>query len=174
MPVGIGYDIHRLVLGRRLVLAGVEFESDKGLLGHSDADVASHAIMDALLGAASLGDIGQHFPPEDPRYADASSLDLLHQVIALLAEHGWGVGNVDVTLIAERPKIGPRVLEMRARLSDAMAISPTQVSIKATTNEGLGFIGQGEGIAALAVGEIRALEAEFPPVTAPQRSDRRG
>lgn len=160
MPVGIGYDVHRLVAGRRLVLGGVELESDRGLLGHSDADVATHAAMDALLGAAGLGDIGQHFPPSDARFENACSIDLLRQVRLLLERAGWAVGNVDLTIVAERPKIGPHASEMRQRLADAIQIDPARVSIKATTNEGLGFIGQGEGIAALAVAEILPAPSE--------------
>lgn len=154
MPVGIGYDVHRLVRGRRLVLGGVQIQGELGLLGHSDADVATHAIMDALLGAAALGDIGQLFPPSDARYADISSLELLHQVVARLDEHGWRICNVDVTVVAERPRLAPYVAEMRQRLSAAAGVDVAAVSVKATTNEGLGFIGRGEGIAALAVAEI--------------------
>lgn len=156
MAVGIGYDVHRLAPGRRLVLGGVELESDVGLQGHSDADVAVHAVMDALLGAAGLGDIGQHFPPGDARYAGASSLDLLRRVVALLRDAGWRVGNADVTIVAERPRIAPQTVEMRRRLAVALGIDPLRVSVKATTNEGLGFIGHGEGIAAFAVAEILA------------------
>lgn len=155
MPVGIGYDVHRLAPGRRLVLGGVEFVSDVGLVGHSDADVATHAVMDALLGAAALGDIGQHFPPGDPRYANANSIELLRAVVAHLASQGWQVGNLDVTIIAERPKILPRAREMREHLAAGAGVQIDRVSVKATTNEGLGFLGQGEGIAALAVAEIQ-------------------
>ncbi|MGH2460461.1 MAG: 2-C-methyl-D-erythritol 2,4-cyclodiphosphate synthase [Chloroflexota bacterium] len=165
MPVGVGYDVHRLAPGRRLVLGGVELASDLGLLGHSDADVATHAIMDALLGAAALGDIGQHFPPTDERYAGARSVDLLRAVAALLGRHGWRVGNVDVTVVAEQPRIGPHVPEMRRQLSDAIGIDRARVSVKATTNEGLGAIGRGEGIAAFAVAEI---------VASSERSERHG
>jgi len=154
MAVGIGYDVHRLAPGRRLVLGGVEFTSAVGLVGHSDADVATHAIMDALLGAAALGDIGQHFPPDNPRFANANSIELLGEVVGLLAAHGWTVGNLDVTIIAEHPKILPRAREMREHLGEATGIGPGHVSVKATTNEGLGFIGRGEGIAAFAVAEI--------------------
>jgi 2-C-methyl-D-erythritol 4-phosphate cytidylyltransferase/2-C-methyl-D-erythritol 2,4-cyclodiphosphate synthase len=156
MPVGIGYDAHRFAPGRRLVLGGVEFEGD-GLLGHSDADVATHAIMDALLGAAALGDIGTHFPSSDERYADACSVDLLREVVDLLLRNSWLVGNLDVTIIAERPRVGPRVSEMRDRLSTAASVDPRCVSVKATTNEGMGFIGRGEGIAAIATAEIVRL-----------------
>jgi 2-C-methyl-D-erythritol 2,4-cyclodiphosphate synthase len=154
MPVGIGYDVHRFGLGRRLVLGGVEFTSDEGLLGHSDADVATHAIMDALLGAAGLGDIGRLFPPGDPRYVGANSLDLLRVVARLLGDHAWRVGNIDLTIVAERPKIAPAAAEMRRRLGEAAGVDPARLNVKATTNEGLGFLGRGEGIAALAVAEL--------------------
>lgn len=154
MPVGIGYDVHRFAPGRRLVLCGVEFPGPRGLLGHSDADVATHAIMDALLGAAGLGDIGEHFPPSDARFRGADSLALLRQVVQLLAERGWIPGNVDVTIVAEAPKVGSRVPDMRALVGEAAGLDPSRVSVKATTNEGLGFLGRGEGIAAMAVAEI--------------------
>jgi 2-C-methyl-D-erythritol 2,4-cyclodiphosphate synthase len=154
MPVGIGYDVHRFGPGRRLVLCGVEFLGSEGLVGHSDADVAAHAIMDALLGAAALGDIGQHFPPSDDRYASANSLDLLRGVVRMLEVSGWIPGNVDVTIIAERPRVGPRVDDMKARVGAAIGLDPSRVGVKATTNEGLGFLGRGEGIAAIAVAEI--------------------
>lgn len=150
--VGVGYDVHRLVRGRRLVLCGVEIESDVGLEGHSDADVALHALCDALLGAAARGDIGHHFPPGDERWRDADSLDLLRRVGEQLGD--YAIGNVDVTVIAERPRLAPHVEAMRTRLADALGIGVGRVSVKATTNEGLGFIGRGEGIAALAVATI--------------------
>ena len=150
--VGVGYDVHRLVRGRRLVLCGVELESDMGLEGHSDADVALHALCDALLGAAARGDIGHHFPPGDERWRDADSLDLLRRVGEQLGD--YAIGNVDVTVIAERPRLAPHVEAMRTRLADALGIGVGRVSVKATTNEGLGFIGRGEGIAALAVATI--------------------
>lgn len=150
--VGVGYDVHRLVRGRRLVLCGVELESDVGLEGHSDADVALHALCDALLGAAARGDIGHHFPPGDERWRDADSLDLLRRVGEQLGD--YAIGNVDVTVIAERPRLAPHVEAMRTRLADALGIGVGRVSVKATTNEGLGFIGRGEGIAALAVATI--------------------
>lgn len=150
--VGVGYDVHRLVRGRRLVLCGVELESDVGLEGHSDADVALHALCDALLGAAARGDIGHHFPPDDERWRDADSLDLLRRVGEQLGD--YAIGNVDVTVIAERPRLAPHVEAMRTRLADALGIGVGRVSVKATTNEGLGFIGRGEGIAALAVATI--------------------
>jgi 2-C-methyl-D-erythritol 2,4-cyclodiphosphate synthase len=152
--VGIGYDVHRLVAGRRLVLGGVRFDSEVGLDGHSDADVALHALCDALLGAAALGDIGQHFPPRDERWRGADSLDLLRRVVELIAERGYRPGNVDLTIVAERPRIGPRVPEMRARIAEALGVGVDAVSVKATTNEHLGFVGRGEGIAALAAAII--------------------
>lgn len=149
--VGIGYDIHRLIPGRRLVLGGVTIPFERGLEGHSDADVLLHALMDALLGAAALGDIGQHFPPSDPQYRDISSIVLLGRVAALLAEHSYIVGNVDATLVAEQPRLASYIPAMRHCIAETLGISPEQVSIKATTNEGLGALGAGEGIAAWAV-----------------------
>ena len=157
MRVGIGYDVHRLVGGRPLVLGGVAIESELGLEGHSDADVALHALCDALLGAAALGDIGQHFPPSDQRWRGADSLDLLGRVAALLAEDGYRVGNVDLTVVAERPRLGPRVAEMRRRIAGALGVGVEAVSVKATTNEGIGFVGRGEGIAAIATAIIEPL-----------------
>ncbi len=151
MRIGHGYDVHRLVEGRRLILGGVEIPWDKGLLGHSDADVLAHAIMDSLLGAAALGDIGKLFPDTDAAYEGADSLDLLRRVIAVLAEKGYRVGNVDCTIIAQRPKLAPYIPFMRERLSAAMETSVDRVSVKATTEEGLGFTGDGSGIAAHAV-----------------------
>ena len=151
MRVGIGYDVHRLAPRRKLVLGGVEIPFDKGLAGHSDADVLTHAIMDALLGAAGLPDIGAHFPTDDPRYAGVSSLKLLQHVAELLAQHGLSVGNIDATVIAERPKIAPVVEQMRQRLGESLGVPPERIGIKATTNEGLGFLGRAEGIAAIAV-----------------------
>ena len=148
---GIGYDIHRLVAGRPLILGGVEIPHPMGLLGHSDADVLTHAIMDALLGAVADGDIGRHFPDSDPRWQGADSLALLRQVVARLAANGWRVGNVDATVLAEAPRLAPHIATMRARLADSMGIPVTNVSVKATTVEGLGAIGRREGIAALAV-----------------------
>ncbi|GBD16072.1 2-C-methyl-D-erythritol 2,4-cyclodiphosphate synthase [bacterium HR26] len=152
--VGIGYDVHRLVQGRRLVLGGVEIPGELGLEGHSDADVLLHAIGDALLGAAGLGDLGRHFPPSDERWRDAPSTLLLQEIVRLLDETGWQVVNVDATLIAERPRLEPFREEMRARTADALGIEVERVSLKATTNERLGFVGRGEGIAALAVALI--------------------
>lgn len=151
MRIGHGYDVHRLVPDRRLVLGGVEIPFERGLLGHSDADVLTHAVMDALLGAAALGDIGQHFPDHDPAYAGADSLVLLDQVTVLLAERGWRVGNVDATVIAQRPKLASYIPQMRANLARRMGAELEQVNVKATTEEGLGFTGGGEGIAAHAV-----------------------
>jgi 2-C-methyl-D-erythritol 4-phosphate cytidylyltransferase/2-C-methyl-D-erythritol 2,4-cyclodiphosphate synthase len=147
---GVGYDTHRFEPGRRLVLGGVEHEGD-GLLGHSDADVCAHAIGDAILGAAGLGDLGRHFPDTDPRWKGVSSLLLLREIAAKVAERGWRVGNADVTLAAKRPKIAPRAEEMRARLAEALGVAAGQVNVKATTGEGMGFVGRGEGIAAHAV-----------------------
>jgi 2-C-methyl-D-erythritol 4-phosphate cytidylyltransferase/2-C-methyl-D-erythritol 2,4-cyclodiphosphate synthase len=144
---GVAYDCHRFEAGRRLVLGGVEFEGD-GLLGHSDADVCAHAIGDAILGAAGLGDLGRHFPDTDPRWRGVSSLLLLREIAAKAAEAGWRVGNADVTLAARRPRIAPRADEMRARLAEALGLAPGQVNVKATTGEGMGFVGRGEGIAA--------------------------
>jgi len=151
MRIGQGYDVHRLVEGRALVLGGVTVPYEKGLLGHSDADVLTHAIMDALLGAAALGDIGKLFPDSDPAYAGADSIGLLRAVTALLWEKGWRIGNVDATVIAQRPKLAPFREEMRQNLATAMGVDMSAVSIKATTEEGLGFTGSGEGMAAMAV-----------------------
>jgi 2-C-methyl-D-erythritol 4-phosphate cytidylyltransferase/2-C-methyl-D-erythritol 2,4-cyclodiphosphate synthase len=150
VAMGVGYDTHRFAAGRRLVLGGVEFEGD-GLLGHSDADVCAHAIGDAILGAAGLGDLGRHFPDTDPRWKGVSSLVLLREIARLAGERGWRVGNCDVTLAAKRPKIAPRAEEMRARLAEALGVPPAQVNVKATTGEGMGFVGREEGIAAHAV-----------------------
>ena len=151
MRIGHGYDVHRLVEGRALILGGVKIPFEKGLLGHSDADVLTHALMDALLGAAALGDIGQHFPDNDPRYEGADSIGLLRHVVALLSEHGHRIGNVDCTILAQRPKLAPFIPEMRSRLSEAMGIGIDCVSVKATTEEHLGFTGEGLGIAVHAV-----------------------
>ncbi|HEU5331010.1 MAG TPA: 2-C-methyl-D-erythritol 2,4-cyclodiphosphate synthase [Thermomicrobiales bacterium] len=152
--VGIGYDVHRLVPDRPLVLGGVTIPAARGLLGHSDADVALHAIMDALLGAAALGDIGQHFPPTDPAYKDSDSRDLLARVRDLLAAAGWHIINLDCTIVAERPKIAPHIAAMRAAIGAALDLPGDCIGVKATTNEGIGFIGREEGIAALAVALI--------------------
>jgi 2-C-methyl-D-erythritol 2,4-cyclodiphosphate synthase len=149
--IGIGYDIHRLVEGRKLVLGGVEIPFEKGLLGHSDSDVLAHAICDAVLGAAALGDIGTHFPDNDPRWEGASSLELLTRVIALVADKGYRVANVDATVMAERPKLMPYITAMRDTLAPVLQIDPEKVNIKAKTNEGLGSVGRGEAMAAHAV-----------------------
>ena len=149
--VGHGYDVHKLVLDRRLILGGVEIPYERGLLGHSDADVLTHAVMDALLGAAALGDIGRHFPDTDPAYAGADSLKLLEHVTALLKKEGWRVENVDATILAQRPKLAGYIPQMRERLAAGMGITLEQVNVKATTEEGLGFTGSGEGMAAHAV-----------------------
>jgi len=151
MRIGHGYDVHKLVEGRALILGGVNIPWEKGLLGHSDADVLTHAVMDALLGAAGLGDIGKHFPDTDPAYAGADSLKLLEHVTDLLAKEGWQVGNVDATILAQRPKLAPHIPQMRDNLAARMGIAPSQVNVKATTEEGLGFTGAGEGMAAHAV-----------------------
>jgi len=151
MRVGIGYDVHPLVPGRRLILGGVEIQFDKGLLGYSDADVLTHAIMDALLGAAGLRDIGSQFPSEDPKYKDISSLLLLKEVRKLLKAKGFKVGNVDAVVVAEQPKISPFIEDMRGNISRTLGVNPEQVMVKATTADGLGFTGRGEGIAACAV-----------------------
>ena len=154
MRIGHGYDVHRLVEGRKLILGGVEIPYEKGLLGHSDADVLTHALMDALLGAAALGDIGKLFPDTDERYAGADSIGLLKEVIRHLRDSGYDVGNVDCTVIAQRPKLAPHIPLMRERLAQAMGVALDQVSIKATTEEKLGFTGEGLGIAAHAVALI--------------------
>ena len=151
MRIGHGYDVHRLTPGRKLILGGVLVPYEKGLLGHSDADVLSHAISDALLGALALGDIGKWFPDIDERYEGADSLVLLGQVAAMLAERGWQIGNIDATILAQRPKLRGYIDTMRENLAKACGVSPDQVSVKATTEEGLGFTGKGEGIAAHAV-----------------------
>lgn len=151
MRVGIGYDIHRLAVGRKLWLGGVEIPSEAGLEGHSDADVVVHAIMDALLGAAALGDIGHYFPPDDERYRGASSLDLLARVRDIVSAEGYAVENVDVVVVAESPRIAPHVADMRRRISAVLGVSFDGVSVKATTNEGMGPEGRREAISARAV-----------------------
>jgi 2-C-methyl-D-erythritol 2,4-cyclodiphosphate synthase len=155
--VGTGFDIHRLVPGRRLVLCGVEFEFPFGLFGHSDADAPTHALMDALLGAAALGDIGHLFPDTDPEWEGADSVRLLEAVVALLRGKGWRVVNADVTILAEAPKIAPRVAEMRARLAAPLGVPVDAVSVKATTMEKLGAVGARQGIAAQAVALIESV-----------------
>ena len=157
MRIGHGYDVHRLVEGRKLILGGVEVPFEKGLLGHSDADVLAHAVMDAVLGAAALGDIGQHFPDNDPVYSGADSLKLARRVAEILKEHGFRVENIDATLLCQRPKLAPHIPAMRRNLADAFGLPVDAVSVKATTEEHLGFTGEGLGIAAHAVALIEAV-----------------
>ncbi|ABW27914.1 2-C-methyl-D-erythritol 2,4-cyclodiphosphate synthase [Acaryochloris marina] len=149
--IGNGYDIHQLVEGRPLILGGVQIEHSLGLKGHSDADVLTHAIMDALLGALSLGDIGHYFPPTDPKWAGADSLKLLEQVHQLILDRGWQIGNIDSVVVAERPKLKPHIEAMRDRISQVLNLSPELIGIKATTNEKLGPVGQEQGICSYAV-----------------------
>lgn len=149
--IGHGYDVHRLVGERKLILGGVEIPYELGLLGHSDADVLTHAVMDALLGAAALGDIGRHFPDTDPAYKGADSLKLLDHVMELLTENGWQVGNIDATIVAQRPKLASYLPQMKENLAARMRVAPEQVNVKATTEEKLGFTGAGEGMAVHAV-----------------------
>ena len=151
MRIGQGYDVHRLVEDRKLIIGGVEIPYEKGLLGHSDADVLVHAVMDALLGAAALGDIGQHFPDTDERYRGISSIRLLEHVGSLLAEHGFIIENIDSTIIAQRPKLAPYRPQMAVNIAKALGIEISQVCVKATTEEGLGFTGNGEGISSQAI-----------------------
>ena len=152
--IGHGYEVHRRGEGRKLILGGVDIPWEGGLLGHSDADVLTHAVMDALLGAAGLGDIGKHFPDTDSAYAGADSLKLLAHVVELLREQGYAVSNVDATVLAQRPKLAPHIPQMRDNLAQVMGVSPDRVNVKATTEEGLGFTGSGEGMAAHAVALI--------------------
>ncbi len=158
MRIGHGYDVHRLVPGRKLILGGVEIPHSLGLLGHSDADVVTHALMDALLGAAALGDIGQHFPDKDPSYAGISSLVLLGKVMDLLHQAGWRVENADMTILAQQPKLMPHIPQMRQSLSRAMGVPVSAISVKATTEEGLGFTGREQGIAAHSVVLLEPLD----------------
>ena len=151
MRIGHGYDVHRLVEGRELILGGVKIEYEKGLLGHSDADVLLHAVSDALLGAAGLGDIGRHFPDTDPKYKGADSLELLRQVAGKIAAAGYRVGNVDVTMIAQRPKLKDFIPRMETNIASALNVDPGRINVKATTEERLGFTGSGEGMACHAV-----------------------
>jgi 2-C-methyl-D-erythritol 2,4-cyclodiphosphate synthase len=151
MRIGHGYDVHPFEAGRPLILGGVRFDTERGLAGHSDGDAAIHAAIDALLGAAALGDIGTHFPSSDERWRDADSLNLLKQAVILVASAGYAIENVDVTIVAQAPRITPRVEEMRTALAGALGLDVSGVSIKATTTDGLGAIGRGEGIAAYAV-----------------------
>ena len=152
--VGIGYDSHRLAEGRRLIIGGVELEHDRGLAGHSDADVLAHAVIDALLGAAGMGDIGEHFPDTDERWRDADSMGLLEQVVASVRERGIELVNVDCTLVMERPKLGQHRAAIRESLAATLAIDVQRVNVKASTGEGIGFVGRGEGVAALAVASL--------------------
>lgn len=157
MRIGHGYDVHKLVEERALILGGVDIPYEKGLLGHSDADVLTHAVMDALLGAAGMGDIGVHFPDTDPRFSGADSLKLLDHVMMLLKEAGWSVGNVDATILAQKPKLAPYIPQMRQNLADHMFTTVSQVNVKATTEEKLGFTGAGQGMAAHAVCLLKHL-----------------
>lgn len=161
MRVGMGYDVHRLVEGRKLILGGVEVPYEKGLLGHSDADVLLHAVMDALLGAAALGDIGRHFPDTDPKYSGISSLLLLKHVGELLEEHCFVIENIDATIIAQRPKLMKYLDEMKKNIAETLGIEETHVNVKATTEEGLGFTGSGEGISSQAVCLLEPLYDEI-------------
>jgi len=160
MRVGIGYDVHPLVSGRRLILGGVEIPFDKGLDGWSDADVLTHSVIDALLGAAALGDIGSHFPPGDPQYQDISSLVLLERVGHELDDKGWRIENIDATVVAEKPRLSEYIETIRQSLSQTLGVSSDKVSVKAKTSAGLGFIGRGEGIAAYAVAMLEGNKDE--------------
>ncbi len=153
---GIGYDCHRLVEGRRLILGGVEISAERGLEGHSDADVLTHAVIDALLGGAGLGDIGEHFPDSDERYRDADSLTLLESVVTMVVATGVEIENVDCTVLMEAPRLTPHREAIRERLATTLGLAPRRVNVKATTGEGMGFIGRGEGVAALAVAGLRS------------------
>ena len=157
MRIGMGYDVHRLVPERELILGGVKIDYEQGLLGHSDADVLLHAVMDALLGAAALGDIGKHFPDTDPRYKGADSIRLLEAVRELVKKEGYSVGNVDATIIAQQPKMSPHIERMRENIAKALEIPVSRINVKATTEEGLGFTGNGEGISAQAVCLLEAI-----------------
>ncbi len=158
MRVGIGYDSHRFDEARRLVLGGVEIPHERGLAGHSDADAVAHAVTDAILGAAALGDIGAHFPPTDPQWRAADSIELLRAATRMLEEHNYQVVNVDVTVVCEAPKLAPHVPEMRERLAAALGIGPRHVSVKGKTNEGMGWVGRGEGVAAIAVALVDSID----------------
>ena len=162
MIIGQGYDVHRLVEGRKLIIGGVDIPYEKGLLGHSDADVLLHAVMDALLGAAALGDIGQHFPDSDERYKGISSIALLKEVGKILQENGYMIENIDSTVIAQRPKLLPYRPQMAENIAAALGIEKEQVSVKATTEEGLGFTGTGEGISAQAIALLSSV-ADYAP-----------
>lgn len=154
MRVGLGYDIHKLVKGRKLIIGGVNIPYEKGLLGHSDADVLLHAIKDSILGAAALGDIGRHFPDTDERYKDADSLELLHKIGILINSKGYTINNIDTIIFAQKPKMAPYIEEMRNNIASTLNIKIGRINIKATTTEGLGFIGKGEGIAAKSIASI--------------------
>jgi 2-C-methyl-D-erythritol 2,4-cyclodiphosphate synthase len=158
MTAGIGWDSHRLAAGRPLILGGVTIPHDRGLHGHSDADVLTHAVIDALLGAAALGDIGQHFPDSDERYRDADSMELLRTVVATLADRGLQVAHVDTTVVMERPKLAEHRDAIRASLAAGLGVDPGQVNVKASTGEGMGFVGREEGVAALAVATLRGAK----------------
>ena len=151
MRIGMGYDVHKLVEDRKLILGGVDIPYEKGLLGHSDADVLLHAIMDSLLGAAALGDIGKHFPDSDHRYKGISSIELLKHVGSLLKENNWLIENIDSTIIAQKPKMAPHIENMRKNISEALNINIDQINVKATTEEGLGFTGEGKGISSQSI-----------------------
>ncbi|MCP1110091.1 2-C-methyl-D-erythritol 2,4-cyclodiphosphate synthase [Ohessyouella blattaphilus] len=158
MRVGLGYDVHKLCEGRPLIIGGIEIRYELGLLGHSDADVLTHAVMDALLGAAGLGDIGKHFPDTDERYKGADSVMLLREVAKMLEERNLFIGNIDATIIAQAPKMAPYLAEMKKVLAEALQIEETQMNLKATTEEGLGFTGKGEGISAQAIALLETLD----------------
>jgi 2-C-methyl-D-erythritol 4-phosphate cytidylyltransferase/2-C-methyl-D-erythritol 2,4-cyclodiphosphate synthase len=166
---GIGFDAHRLVENRRLVLGGVVVPHERGLLGHSDADVAVHALMDALLGAIAAGDIGQHFPDTDSAWKDADSIRLLEAVAAILGGRGWRIVNTDLTILCEKPKLAPHIPEMRRRMAEAMGVAMDAVSVKATTVEGMGAIGRREGIAAQAVATVERSRPALGPATGTHR-----
>ncbi len=151
MRIGQGFDAHRLVEGRPLILGGVDVPHDKGLLGHSDADVLAHAVSDALLGAAALGDLGAHFPDSDPAYKGADSLSLLRLIVGMLTDAGYTIGNVDATIVAQAPKLAPYIAQMRDNVADALGVDVAQVSVKATTEERMGYTGSGEGMSAMAI-----------------------
>ena len=170
MKVGMGYDVHKLVEGRDLILGGVKIPHTLGLLGHSDADVLLHAIMDALLGAAALGDIGKHFPDTDPAYKGASSMELLKQVGALIEQKLYVIGNIDATIIAQRPKMAPHIEKMRENVAEALGIEKDQINIKATTEEGLGFTGSGEGISSQAIAALDTI-ANYSYKVEPEEED---
>lgn len=160
MRIGLGFDVHRFAAGRKLMLGGVEIASERGLLGHSDADVVLHAVMDALLGALALGDIGMHFPDTDPAYQGADSGQLTREVVRMVRAEGYQIGNVDIMILAEAPKIAPYTLEMRQCMADLLDCTVHQVSVKATTMEKMGFVGRKEGIAAQAVALLQPLEGD--------------